>query len=127
MWARSELGRLGLTDWTVKRVGSPSADQPCSSLSAHEVGTVKIGPSVEPDALYSSPEVAPVVDELRREIGGRCLPVEQARSVVDEALASLDHHWPSTTVVDASAECARADLTVGGSLQVTVYGPTSVG
>jgi hypothetical protein len=126
-WAQSELDRLGLADWTVKPVGAPSADQPCSSLSAHEVGTVEVAPSIEPDSLYSSPDVDPIVDALRRDIAGQCLPVEQARSVVDEALASLEHHWPTTTVVDESAECARADLAIGGSPQVTVYGPTSAG
>lgn len=125
-WAQSELDRLGLVGWTVEPVGTPSADQPCSLLSADEVGTVEVAPSVEPDALYSNPDVDPVVGALRRGIAGECLPVEQARSVVDESLASLEHHWPTTTVVDESAGCARADLAVGGSLQVTVYGPTSV-
>ncbi|TWH31513.1 hypothetical protein [Isoptericola variabilis] len=126
-WAQSELDRLGLADWTVKAVGTPSAEKPCSNLTAEVVGTVVVGPAIEPDATYYQPEIDPIVGELRRALVGQCLAVEDARAVVDEALTSLEHHWPTTTVVDEAAECARADLAVGGSLQVTVYGPTSVG
>ncbi|WP_369371507.1 hypothetical protein AB1046_22495 [Promicromonospora sp. Populi] len=125
-WAQSELDRLGLADWTVETVGTASAEQPCSGLSAEESGTLVVAPSEEPELLYSIPEIDPVVDTLRSEIADQCITVEQARAVADEALAPLEHHWPTTTVVDESAECARVDIQVGGSVQVAVYGPTTV-
>jgi hypothetical protein len=52
--------------------------------------------------------------------------VDEARAVADEMLAAEEHHWPTSTVVDESADCARVDLAIGGSIQVTVYGPTAV-
>lgn len=127
-WAQSELDRLGLEeDWAVETVGTASPERPCSGMSAEETGTLVVAPSEDPELLYSVPELEPVVDMLRSDIAEQCLTAEQARDVADEALAPLEHHWPTTTVVDESAECARVDFEVGGSVQVAVYGPTTVG
>ncbi|MGW6225821.1 hypothetical protein ACWFQT_01780, partial [Cellulosimicrobium cellulans] len=49
------------------------------------------------------------------------------RAIADEALTSVDGPFPTTSVPDESAACARVDLFVGGNVQVTVYGPSSVG
>lgn len=126
-WAQSELDRLGLEDdWTVETVGTASAEQPCSGMQAEEAGTLVVTPSEEPDLLYSVPVLEPVKAMLRSDIAEQCVTAEQARAVADETLAPLEHRWPTTTVVDESAECARVDIAVGGSVQVVVYGPTTV-
>ncbi|GHH80087.1 hypothetical protein [Promicromonospora soli] len=126
-WAQSELDRLGLEGWTIETVGTASAERPCTGLSAEEDQTLVVAASEDPAALYSVAELEPLMDSLRRDVAEQCVTVEQARAVADEALGALPHSWPTTTVVDESAECARVDSTVGGSVQVTVYGPTTVG
>ena len=127
-WAQSELDRLGLEDWSIDAVGSNSDEEPCSTLSADEVGVIRVAPEIEPDALLYSPEVDPVVGALRRGLADQCLTADEARALVDQAYSTLDYEpFPTTTVVDETLECATADLEVGGSMQVTVHGPTTVG
>ena len=125
-WAQSELDRLGLEDWTIEKLGSNSGEKQCSWLTAEEAGVINVMPQIEPDAVLYSPEVDPVVGALRRGVAGQCLTVDAARALVDEAYGELEH-FPTTTVADEAAKCARVDLVVGGSTQVTVYGPTTVG
>ncbi|WP_028049237.1 hypothetical protein [Cellulomonas sp. URHD0024] len=66
-----------------------------------------------------------VRDALRTGITDACVSATDARAVADAALAGLPYApWPTTTVVDETVPCARVDMEVGGSIQVTVYGPT---
>lgn len=125
-WAQSELDRLGLEGWTVETGGEPGADKDCARLFAEQDGTVFVVPDIAPDQALYQPEIDPIVGSFRGTFADECLTAEQAEAVVAEELAALDHTWPTTTVVDESAACARVDLVVGGSVQVTVYGPTSV-
>jgi hypothetical protein len=126
-WAQSELDRLGLDDWTIETLGTASAERPCTGIAAVEDETVVVAASEDPDLILSGPEVDQVVGALRSDIVEQCVTVEQARAVADEALGSLRGSGPVTTLVDESAECARVDVFVGGGVNVTVYGPTTVG
>jgi hypothetical protein len=127
-WAQSELARLGLEDWTIETLGAATAERPCTGIAVEENQTVVVAASEEPASLYSTPEVDPVVGMLRSDIAQQCVTVEEARAAADEALGFLEHSSvPVTMVVDESADCARVDIFVGGGVQVTVYGPTTVG
>jgi hypothetical protein len=126
-WARAELDRLGLEGWVVDAAGSPSAEKPCSAISAEAQGTVVVAPSEAPDELMAASEIDPVVEALREGVAEQCVTVDEARAIADEAYSNLDFEPFPTTVVDEELECATADLQVGGSMQVTVYGPTTVG
>lgn len=126
-WAQSELDRLGLVDWTIETPGSNTDELSCSRLEADASDTIVVSPDKHPDALLYSPEVDPVVGALRRGIADQCVTVDEAVALVEEAYGHLDYEpFPTTTVVDEDLECATADLAVGGNMQTTVYGPTSV-
>ena len=127
VWAQSELDRLGLDSWTIETLIVDEPGRTCSDVSAEEAGKVVVASAEDPEVLYGVPELDPMVGALREVAADECLTAEQMRTVVDEQLESLGHHWPTTTVQDDAAECARVDLVVGGSVQVTVYGPVAVG
>lgn len=127
VWAQSELDRLGLEDWTIETLIVDEPGRTCSGVSAEETGKVVVASAEDPELLYGVPELDPMVGALRAAAADGCPTVEQMRAVVDEELASLGHHWPTTTVQDDAAQCARVDMVVGGSVQVTVYGPTPAG
>jgi len=126
-WAQSELDRLGIEDWRIETQGTNDSSRPCSGLSAEETGKVVVAADADPDDLYGVPELDPTVAALRAAAADECLTAEQMRAIVDEELGELGHHWPTTTVQDDAAECARVDMVVGGSVQVTVYGPGAAG
>lgn len=133
-WAQAELDRLGLADtWTVSIDGyaddrsfQDGVDRPCAGVDTMQHGLVSVYPAqdAEKEMFFDGNWRAHL---LREQITDRCVTVDEARAVADRMLASEEHHWPTTTVVDESAECARVDLSIGGSIQVTVYGPTAVG
>ncbi|MBD8079857.1 hypothetical protein [Cellulosimicrobium arenosum] len=134
-WAEDEVDRLGLQDWTVTAPElSPgegaTADPglPCSYVEVH-VGdrTVVVTSSDDPAEALASPEIDPVVAALRQQVADRCVTLDEARAVVDDVLTSIDDEFPTTSVTDESARCARVDLAVGGSVQATVYGPATAG
>ncbi len=132
-WAQSELDRLGLaTTWEVEVTGDPEdpywsrdgIDRPCSVINAQEHGRIEVFPGADP-AVDVFPDGNPRADLLRERITDACVTVDEARAIADELLAG-EHHWPTSSVVDETAACARVDLAIGGSIQVTVYGPTEV-
>lgn len=127
VWAQSELDRLGLEGWTIETVVVDEPDRTCADVSAEVTGKVVVASAVDPDQTYGVPELDPVVAALRDAVAEECLTTEQLGAIVDEELGSLEHHWPTTTVRDDAAECARVDFVVGGSVQVTVYGPVAAG
>lgn len=124
-WAEAEVARLGL-DLPVERGRGNTDEEPCSWVTAEGEGAVVVAASKAPDALLYTPEIDPVVGAVRRGLSEQCLTAEQAADLVTEAYGTMEH-WPTTTVVDEDLECATADLAVGGSIQVTVYGPTTAG
>ncbi|MFI2362771.1 hypothetical protein [Promicromonospora sp. NPDC019610] len=127
VWAQSELDRLGLEGWTIETEDANDPTRACSTVSAEETGKVLVWADADPDDVYGVPELDPMVSALREVAASECPTIEQLSSVVDEELASLGHHWPTTTVEDDAARCARVDMVVGGSVQVTVYGPPTAG
>ena len=58
----------------------------------------------------------------RSRITNRCLDIEAARALVDEELGERPT-GPRRGSRTRDADCTRAYLTSGGSLQVTLYGP----
>lgn len=133
-WAQQELDRLGLAGtWTVEVTGDPAdphwsedgIDRPCSVVDVQQHGRVAVFPGADP-AVDMFPDGNWRADLLRERITDACVTVDEARAVADEMLAGEEHHWPTSSVVDESADCARVDLAIGGSIQVTVYGPTRV-
>lgn len=131
-WAEEELDRLGLEDWTVREHGAlPEAAggaQVCASVTVDVGGhTVTVGGTTHTDGILEDPLAAGIVAALQRGITDRCVSLDEARAVADEALTAVDGPFPTTSVPDERVTCSRVDLFVGGSFQVTVYGPTSAG
>lgn len=96
----------------------------CASVSTETQGEVRVSPE-DATAVASrveNPQVRQVVETLRTEVSQKCLTLTDARGVVAAALADVDH-LPIVPVDDPAADCARVDLTVGGSILVTVRGP----
>ncbi|GII98250.1 hypothetical protein CLV28_1322 [Sediminihabitans luteus] len=129
-WFRSELERLGLADrTTVEVTGENSAAEPCARVdglgpSAEVSETYTVRPADDPESIFIGGHWRLAAD-LREQITGACLSLEEARAVADAAIATYyDDTWPTTSVVDESASCARVDASTGGNVQVTVYGPT---
>lgn len=140
--AQAELDRLGLADWRVELAAREPdrPDQECARVQFAVDPVVEGGGGddarsrtlvVVPDGTRARDDlrgngvdesVFELRDTLRTDIGGQCLDVAAARDVVVEALGP-DHHWPTATIVDDGAECTRAYLVAGGSVQVTLYGP----
>ena len=121
-WARAELDRLGLGDWSVVVHGSSAA--PCSTIGADVSGVLMVIPTADPVEDVFMDGDWPLADELRAAISDRCLSVDEARAAADEAIArAYADTVPTTSVADETADCARVDATIGGDVRVTVYGP----
>lgn len=129
-YIRSELARLGLTGWTVTTMpdNRPYEDGPCGFFSVDPAtSTAMFHPDRQEDRervrpTGVDPAVYSVRDALRSGITTTCVSVGAAEQVVKVALGN-QHHWPTTAITDESADCARVDMVVGGSIQITVYGP----
>lgn len=144
--AAGEISRLGLTGWAVDvddTVVEAQYARPCADVSADTRSkTVRVLPHRN-DVPGDNPLLTGLVTDLRTGVAGQCLSLADARAAADAALVTADAviaaanpgqdvtvsggtaHWPTTSVLDESASCARVDLEVGGSVQVTVYGPTT--
>lgn len=127
-FAQSELTRLELPNWKVQTEPGDtehSAGQ-CGFFEVNaEKSTVVFYPDRFADPAGSEGprgEVAELRDTLKREIAQRCLSVSAAREVAERAAGSA-HHWPTSTIADGAADCARVDVEVAGSVQITIYGP----
>lgn len=129
--AQTELDRLGLIDWQVAVVQRPEEylAEECALVGiAHDApDTLEVWPNGRPDRDDSRGSgtdevVFEIRDVVRTQISDQCLDIDAARAVIDDKLRDL-HHWPTTSIVDADAQCTRAYMEVGGSIQVTLYGP----
>jgi len=125
-WAQGEIDRLGLQDWTVASEDADGTSPSCSNLDVN-VGerTVTVSPSDDPYQALSTPEADALIDALRDQVVDGCFSLDDARAVADEAVAPFDVEVPTTGVTDESAECARVDVFLGGTVEVTVYGPSA--
>ncbi len=124
-FADKEITRLGLSGWTV-RLMPAAAGGPCGFFDTDSATrTVMVFPDRGPDPDIAidgdAAKVFALRDALRRGIADQCVSLAQAETVAAAALGS-DQHWPLTSIEDPAASCARVDLEVGGSVQVTVYG-----
>ncbi|MEA5055399.1 MAG: hypothetical protein VB093_18430, partial [Propionicimonas sp.] len=112
-FARAELKRLGLTGWTVTIREQDPLGGPCAGFLVAEPGAIEVR-----TFMTSIPFAAPsgLSRVLRSQIAEKCLSLSQAEAVVEKALGS-DHHWATSSRVDAGAACTRVDLNIGGSRQ----------
>jgi hypothetical protein len=127
-WAQGEIDRLGLQDWTVAAEDAGRTPPSCSSLEVN-VGerTVTVSSSDDPYQSLSAPDTDAMIGALRDQVVDGCLSVDDARAVADDAVAAFEFEVPTTDVADESAECARVDVFLGGTIEVTVYGPSAAG
>jgi len=128
-WARGEVDRLGLEGWTVTEHEPVQDALPCANVEVRtgERAVVVVPTAEDPVDVYLPDEIAPVVATLRSEVADGCVSLDAARAVVDAALSGVADPFPTTSVPDESAACARVDLVVGGSVQATVHGPSDAG
>ena len=127
--AKADLARLGLSGWSVvidDAVLTAVNKQSCSDTAVDvATTTVTVLPERMPDpADLAAQAGSGLTSALRSGITDACVGIDEARVIADAALADLPH-WPTTSVVDETATCSRVDLETGGSIQVTVYGPTN--
>ncbi|MEU2199261.1 hypothetical protein [Isoptericola sp. NPDC019482] len=133
-WAEGEIDRLGLQDWTVVTPESdPAPDAEPGAVPSCSDGEVHAGDrqivlfaSDDPFEQLHGPGDDPTIDALRERIVDECVPLDEARAVVDEVYADEEYEVPTTEVVDDGAACARVDLVEGGMTEAFVYGPGSV-
>ncbi|MGF0118678.1 hypothetical protein ACQFYA_20495 [Promicromonospora sp. Marseille-Q5078] len=126
-WARTELERLGLQGWSVVRVDHQDPDAPCSWVDAQEPGVVTVGSGGQPLDTFVDGEW-PLADQLRTKIADRCLTVGEAKHLAEElymtySSVGADDTLTATAITDDTTDCARVDAAIGGSVQITVYGP----
>ncbi|MEI2777628.1 MAG: hypothetical protein V9G19_16975 [Tetrasphaera sp.] len=129
---RKELARLGLTGWevTIMPDNRPYEEGPCGFFDVDMANSeARFFPDRQEERSADEPQgalpfVYEVREALRSSITDTCLSVSEAGAAAKRAVGA-EHHWPTTAVVDNSADCARVDMQVGGSIQITVYGPTT--
>lgn len=130
-FARAELDRLGLTGWTIATddVPAPEMVPPGMVCAAIETDAVRRTIDVLPNRTddweaAAGPVTSGIRTALRTGILQTCVNVVDALAVAEAALGT-QHHWPTTGITDEDASCARVDMEVGGSIQVTIHGPTT--
>jgi hypothetical protein len=129
-FAEDELKRLRLTGWKIVTLPSGSGASPegrCSDADADPVErTVSIRPLSARDVAaegFLDKNLGGLRTALVDGISRRCVGLDDARRVAEQALATLATHWPLTVLPDPAARCARVDLDIGGDVQVTVHAP----
>lgn len=127
-YAQDTLTRLGLSGWTT-RVFEDRANPtpgPCTTIvpiADQRVAEVRRNSRkpIVPDPANVSPAVFSAADGLRDQIAGRCLSLPDAKRVARTLVDALDD---VTAVPDEAASCTRVDMTVGGTIFVTLRGPS---
>lgn len=133
-FAKAEVARLGLDDWTVAPLPSwgPVASEggtcawvgidPERAKTAISVATGEEDPSLPSEG--TDPSVHRMRDALRERIATKCLSLSAAEAVAKQVLGA-QHHWPTGVTVDPEAKCTTVDMVVGGSTQIFLRGPSS--
>ena len=141
VFAQAELDRLGLTDWTVisgtagpreplSDPGEPSSPLICARVV---VDRDRLALAVTPNDTDdiethnghgTEPFVFDLRDSLRTGIADKCVNLAEAKAVATSALGDA-HHWPLTAIEDPAASCTRVDMVVGGSIEITLRGPST--
>ncbi|KQY42850.1 hypothetical protein [Cellulomonas sp. Root137] len=131
-FARAELDRLDLTGWTIVTDDVPDADllppgMECAALDMLDPAshTIDVLPLRSEDwERTAGPTTSGIRTALRVGIAHTCVSLGDAQKVAEAALGT-EHHWPTTGVPDEEVDCARVDMEVGGSMQITIYGPAT--
>ncbi len=136
---RRELDRLGLTDWTIQvdsasRGGSTTCVEFLDLKRNQQQVQLMTGRNTTKGADPFAPFAAALHDRLKSECVGLDRAAELTRSLAAAANIVVDgNHIPLTeeagldihTIEDSSSGCTRANVTVGGSVQVSLRGPTT--
>lgn len=129
--AAGHIERLGLSDWTItSERGEADGETTCTYFYL-DPGTQRVvlipleGIAPPADAPYVL--LAERLDTITTEA---CLTVEEAiqatrREASNLGLSTEEPHLIIHRVPDEEASCARADVNVGGRIEVTVRGPSS--
>lgn len=144
---RGELDRLGLAEWTVVVDESrrPDGADLCAlgwlkpgSKQVELIGMPSRDLGFDTTHPSSQDPFTPYAASLAEELEQRCLTLEEAAEVARELAADTevvvdgqviefreDYNLGITTVEDATASCTRSTVEVGGSIAVTLRGPSS--
>lgn len=134
-----ELTRLGLSDWTVTvdENRPPTGAASCAYFIAQpdqrQVQLIGMGPAPSQPSPYHL-----FASELDDRLNAECVGLDAAADIT-RSLASAtdvssytDYEFSEEsgllnihTIEDPSATCARADVNVGGAVEVTLRGPAS--
>jgi hypothetical protein len=127
-YARTTLARIGLSGWTTRVFEDPQnpTPGPCSTLVVFaDQHVVEVREHSRPPIAEDPDDIAPAVFTtargLRTQIATRCLALPEAKRVARTLVDSLDE---VTTVPDETASCTRVDMVVGGTIVVTLRGPS---
>ncbi|MFE5309529.1 hypothetical protein [Isoptericola sp. NPDC056605] len=126
-WAEGELKRLGLDDWSVVRAPDSVNDssKPCALITDETKGVLQIRAAEDQHSIVFEDGEWPLSDDLHAAFKGDCLSLDEAGKLADELISKYyEETWPTTLVPDETSSCARVDATIGGDVQVIVYGPT---
>jgi hypothetical protein len=133
-----ELSRLGLSDWTITVDGARPPTGPASCADAlvraeqRQVQLIGTGPRPAEPNPYTA-----FGAELEQRLSAECLGLDAAADLTRSVAAAteivinghpIDLSEESGVLVlsqvpDPGAECSRADVVVGGSVEVTLRGP----
>lgn len=125
------IERLGLSDWTVtSKRGEADGETTCTYFYL-DPGTRRV--VLIPLEGIAPPADAPYVilaERLATITTESCLTVEETvqatlQEATDLGLNLEESHLIIHRVTDTGASCARADVNVGGRIEVTVRGPSS--
>lgn len=132
-YIRQQLADLRLTGWTIKTLQQASRANGVSwCATAFPDGTDSRTVSIQglpgPAAGQARPTTAfgKVLQNLRRDVAGQCLPLPAARQASLHAVTAAGFSASDaqiTTTVDPAAPCTRAYLPAAGDIEITLRGP----
>jgi hypothetical protein len=132
--AEAKLGRFGFGGWTVTVRDPDAAARPGNCVSAEVLDpAAKTVTLIPMGALSATGTAMKLADELRP-LAQSCRPLSAAVAAVESAGSSLGltpappatvHSYDLASVADPSLRCASIVETVGGTIFVTVRGPSS--
>jgi hypothetical protein len=127
-YTRQTLTRIGLTGWTTRVFEDREnpTPGPCATLvpftDQHvvEVREDSRKPHL-PDPANVSSSVFSAAAGLHDQVATKCLSLADAKRVARSLVDPIDE---VTAVPDEAARCTRVDMTVGGTIFVTLRGPS---
>lgn len=127
-YARRTLAAVGLEGWTTRVVDAAGqqGSGPCASIEPlPDTRVVEVRAHAHQEPTEDPQDVAHVVYEvaggLRKQVAGKCLSLAEARTVAREVVGT---NGEIVAVPDEKASCTRVDMEVGGTIFVTLRGPS---